>query len=330
MGRALGSLAIGCVLCLQPAATALAQVGSTAQISGTVRDESGGVLPGVDVTATNTNTGATRSAVTDATGQYVLTNLPLGPYRLQAHLSGFRTYERTGIVLQVGGSPTINVTLGLGALTETVSVEAAAPLVDTQRSGIGEVLEQERIVELPLNGRNPVDLIELTGAAVRTGWASTRSMQGSSGGVEIAVAGGLGSGTAYMLVGSMHNNPYDNLNLPLPFPDALQEFRVETGALSAGSGVHSGASINAVTRSGTNLFHGSGFEFWRNHRFNSTDPFAAIGPDGGNAGGRLHPDRFTSVLGARAQSSRPVPEQSGGPGALQSGGARDHQPPAVH
>ena len=80
-------------------------------------------------------------------------------------------------------------------------------------------------------------------------------MQGSSGGVEIAVAGGLGSSTAYMLDGAMHNNPYDNLGLPLPFPDALQEFRVETGALTAGSGVHTGASVNAVTKSGTNLFH---------------------------------------------------------------------------
>src|SRR5687768_18118648 len=99
-------------------------------------------------------------------------------------------------------------------------------------------------------------------------------MQGSSGGVEIAVAGGLGSSTAYMLDGAMHNNPYDNLNLPLPFPDALQEFRVETGALNATNGVHSGASVHAVTKSGTNVLHGNAFEFWRNHRFNATHAFA--------------------------------------------------------
>jgi hypothetical protein len=257
---------------------AWAQVGSTAQISGTVRDDSGGVLPGVDVTVTQTATGFTRSTVTDSAGGYVLTNLPIGPYRFQASLSGFKTFEQTGIVLQVGSSPTLNVTLGLGQLSETVSVQAAAPLVDTQRSGIGQVIENARIMDLPLNGRNPTDLIELAGAAVHVASddASTRSFQGSSGGKGIAIAGGQTFGTAYMLDGAMHNNPYDNLNLPLPFPDALQEFRVETGALGAGSGVHAGGSVNAVTKSGTNQYHGDAFEFWRNHRFNAINPFAAV------------------------------------------------------
>src|SRR5690348_6516803 len=143
------------LLMLLASTGAWAQVGSTAQISGTVRDDSGGVLPGVDVTVTQTATGFTRSSVTDSAGAYVLTNLPIGPYRLQAALSGFKTFEQTGIVLQVGSSPTLNVTLGLGQLSETVSVQAAAPLVDTQRSGIGQVIENARIVELPLNGRNP-------------------------------------------------------------------------------------------------------------------------------------------------------------------------------
>jgi hypothetical protein len=277
---------------------------ATAQISGTVRDDGGGVLPGADVTVTNTNTGLSRSAVTDGAGQYVLTNLALGPYRFEASLAGFRTYEQTGIVLQVGDAPVLNVTLAIGALTETVSVEAATPLVDTQRSGVGAVIENERILELPLNGRNPVELIQLAGAAVQTGTASTRSMQGSSGGVEVAVAGGLGSSTAYVLDGAMHNNPYDNLNLPLPFPDALQEFRVETGALAAGSGTHTGASVNAVTRSGTNVFHGSGFEFWRNHRFNATHAFAPIGADGEPQDDGLNRNQFGGTLGGPIQTDR--------------------------
>ena len=292
------------VVVLLSGSAVLAQVGSTAQITGTVRDDSGGVLPGADVTAIQTATGVRRSVVTNESGSYVLSNLPIGPYRLEVALPGFRSFAQTGIVLQIGGSPTINVTLPLGALTETVSVEAAAPLVDTQRAGIGEVIENERIVELPLNGRNPVDLIELAGAAVQTGRASTRSMQGSSGGVEVAVAGGVGSTTAYILDGAMHNNPYDNLNLPLPFPDALQEFRVETGALGAGSGVHTGASVNAVTRSGTNAFHGSGFEFWRNHRFNSTDPFAAIGADGERQGDGLNRNQFGGTVGGPIVTDR--------------------------
>ena len=126
---------------------ARAQVGSTAQINGTVRDESGGVLPGVDVTAVQTDTGFRRTVITDTDGSFALTNLPIGPYRLEAALSGFRSFEQTGIVLQVNANPVINVTLSLGQLSETVSVEASAPLVDTQRAGIGEVMENERTRE---------------------------------------------------------------------------------------------------------------------------------------------------------------------------------------
>ncbi|MBI2186610.1 MAG: TonB-dependent receptor [Acidobacteria bacterium] len=290
---------LGALVVLLTAGHALAQ--ATAQINGTVADPSGGVLPGATVTAIQTDTGLRREVVTDADGSFRLTNLPLGPYQLEVALSGFRTYSQTGIVLQVGSSPTINMTLTLGDVTETVSVAAETPLVDTQRAGIGAVIENERILELPLNGRNPMQLIELAGAAVVSGTnggeASTRSMQGSSGGVEIAVAGGLGSSTAYMLDGAMHNNPYDNLNLPLPFPDALQEFRVETGALDAASGMHTGASVQAVTKSGTNVFHGGAFEFWRNHRFNATHPFARVRPDGTREGDGLNRNQFGGTLG---------------------------------
>ncbi len=99
-----------------------------------------------------------------------------------------------------------------------------------------------------------------------------------AGGQAFAVAGGQGFGVAYLLDGATHNNPYDNLNLPLPFPDALQEFRLETSSTTANAGMHSGASVNAVTKSGTNLFHGDVFEFFRDHRFNATNPFNARRP----------------------------------------------------
>ena len=170
------------------ASTAWAQ--ATAQLSGRVTDDSGGVLPGVTVTVTQTDTGFTRTTVTDDGGGYVLPNLPLGPHRLEVMLAGFRTFAQTGIVLQVGATPAINVTLGLGELAETVTVEAAAPLVDTQSAGISEVVEQERIVELPLQGRQVTDLIVLAGGAVEMGRPNNRSFQG---GVNIAVAGGCSS-----------------------------------------------------------------------------------------------------------------------------------------
>jgi hypothetical protein len=281
---------------------ARAQVGSTAQINGTVRDESGGVLPGVDVTAVQTDTGFRRTVITDTDGAFTLTSLPIGPYRLEAALSGFRSFQQTGIVLQVNANPVINVTLPLGQLSETVTVEASAPLVETRSTSIGQVIENERIEELPLNGRNPVELIQLAGGAVDTGAGSSRSMQGGRG---IAVAGGQSFGVAYLLDGALHNNAYDNLNLPLPFPDALQEFRVETSAQNASNGFHSGASVNVVTKSGTNVFHADLFEFYRNHRFNATNPFNAINrTTGERADDGLKRNQFGGTLGGPIKTDR--------------------------
>jgi hypothetical protein len=202
---------------------------------------------------------------------------------------------QTGIVLQVGATPTINAVLGVGNLEETVSVEAAAPLVDVRSSGISEVVEQQRIVELPLQGRQVTDLIVLAGAAVNTG--NVGGNRGMPGTVAISVAGGLRVGVAYSLDGAMHNNTYDNQNLPLPFPDALQEFSVSTGGLSASSGVHAVASVSAVTKSGTNRFSGNGFEFFRDQRFNASNYFAPIGPDGKKAGDALRRNQFGGTLG---------------------------------
>jgi hypothetical protein len=268
-------LLLAAVSLIAASGVALAQQ-STAQLGGRVTDQSGAVLPGVTVTATQTDTGFARSGVTGSDGSYVMPNLPTGPYRLEVMLQGFRTYVQTGIVLQVGANAVVNAVLDVGELAETVSVEAATPLVDVRSSGISEVVEQERIVELPLQGRNVTDLVVLAGAAVQTGTASPSGMRGSA----ISVAGGLSYGVAYLLDGAMHNDVNSNLNLPLPFPDALQEFRVATGGLSAENGIHSGASVNAVTKSGTNTLHGDVFEFLRDKRFNATSPFAQIDRSG--------------------------------------------------
>jgi len=267
---------------------------STAQISGRVTDDSGAVLPGVTVTVVQTDTGLTRTTTTDASGTYVLPNLPTGPYRLEAMLQGFRTYAQTGIVLQVAATPSINVSLAIGNLQETVAVEAAAPIVDVQSAGISDVIDNERIVELPLQGRQVTDLIVLAGAAVQTGTVGSRNFPG---GVTISVAGGLPIGVGYLLDGATHNSPQSNVNLPLPFPDALQEFRVQTSGLSAQNGMHAAASVNAVTKSGTNSFHGIGFEFLRDHNLNSTSPFAAVGADGKRQDDGLRRSQFGGTLG---------------------------------
>ena len=259
------------VILLLGATNAWAQ--ATAQINGAVVDSSGGVLPGVTVTAIQTETGFRREAVTDETGSYALLNLPLGPYRLEATLSGFRAYAQTGIVLQVGSNPLIPVTLQLGSVEETVSVEAAAPLVETRNPAIGAVIDNEQVEALPLEGRNPVVLVMMAGAAVDTGNPSSRSLTQSRG---IAIAGGQQFGVAYLLDGALHNNVYDGVNLTLPFPDAMQEFRVETSSQNAQNGFKAGGTVSIATKSGTNVFHGDAFEFARHHRFNGTSPFCLL------------------------------------------------------
>jgi hypothetical protein len=303
MKRVFRALFASSLLVLLAAPSAWAQ--ATAQINGTVVDSSGGVLPGATVTVIQTDTGFRREVVTDESGSYVMPNLPLGPYRLEVALAGFRTYAQTGIVLQVGDNPVIPVTLQLGELAETVSVEAAAPLVETRSPSVGGVIENERIEELPLNGRNTADLIAIAGAVVPQGQSSSRSVQGASGGVGYSVAGGQAFGVAYLLDGAIHNNPYDNFNLPLPFPDATQEFRVETGSQNAQNGFHSGASVNVVTKAGTNLFHGDLFEFARHHRFNGTNPFNTRDPQTGQRrDDGLKRNQFGGTLGGPIMTDR--------------------------
>src|SRR3989454_4974735 len=244
---------------------------STAQISGTVKDQSGAVLPGVQVTATQTATGLARSAITNETGSYVLPDLPVGPYRLEAALSGFRTFAQSGIVLQVGSNPVINVSLEVGQVAETVEVQADAALVETRATGVGQVIDNVRVMELPLAARNVQQLIILSGAAVGGGAQNSPRNYPTD---IISVGGGLSNGLTYVLDGATHNDPYGNLNLPLPFPDALQEFKVETSSVPAQYGQHSGGAVNVVTKSGTNDFHGSLFEFVRNKVFNARNAFA--------------------------------------------------------
>src|SRR5688572_25604777 len=148
---------------------------ATAQINGTVRDQSGAVLPGVDVTAMQTDTGISRSTVTNETGSYILPNLAIGPYRVEAALPGFRMFVQTGIVLQVNSNPVINPLLEVGQVTESVEVQANAAQVETRSTAVGQVIENERILELPLNGRQVTDLIILAGTAVQTGTSVSAS-----------------------------------------------------------------------------------------------------------------------------------------------------------
>src|SRR5881409_2671788 len=260
---------------------------ATAQISGTVRDQSGAVLPGVEVSATQMATGTKRTILTNETGSYVLTNLAVGPYRIEAALPGFRTFVQTGIVLQVDSNPVININLEIGQVSEQVEVNADAALVETRSTGVGQVIDNVRVLELPLNGRQVTDLIILSGAAIGGGNQGTARTWPTD---YISVGGGLNDGLTYLLDGGTHNDPFSNANLPLPFPDALQEFKVETSAVPAQYGQHSAGAVNLVTKSGTNEFHGDLFEFVRNKIFNARNAFA-VERDG------LKRNQFGGVLG---------------------------------
>ena len=293
MPHAIRLMACAVLIPVVSVTTAWAQ--ATAQINGTVADSSGGVLPGAVVAAIQTDTGFRREVVTDPTGSYSLTNLPTGPYRLEVVLSGFRAYAQTGIVLQVNGNPVIPVTLQLGAIGETITVTSAIPLVETRNPAVGQVINNEQVQALPLEGRNVASLVVLAGGAVDTGNPSSRSLTQSRG---IAVAGGQQFGVQYLLDGAPHNNWYDGVNLPLPFPDAMQEFSVETSSQNAQNGVKAGGTVSVATKAGTNLFHGDMFEFARHHRFNATAPFAAISPaTGERTSDGLVRHQFGGVLG---------------------------------
>jgi len=283
---------------------------ASATISGTARDQSGAVLPGVTIAVTQQDTGLMRTTVSNDTGSYVLPNLPLGPYRLDATLAGFGTFAQTGIVLQVNSNPVVNPVMSVSALSEEVQVTAVAPLVDTRTTGVGTVVESERIVELPLNARQVTQLITLSGLAVQTTASPAFSMNT---GVRISVAGGNDFGVSYSLDGAPHLNNFDGTGMHLPFPDALQEFRLATGAQEAGGTIRAGASVSAVTKAGTNVLHGGAFEFMRDSRFNSPD-FLSGRKDalkrnqfGGTLGGPIVRDKLFFFAGLQATTTRQNP-----------------------
>ena len=290
---------------------------AVSQISGLVQDSSGLAVPGAEVKVTQTDTGAVRTAITGNEGSYTLPSLAVGPYRLQVTKEGFSAYVQSGIVLQVNTNPAVNVTLRVGTVSEQVQVTADALMVETRDNSIGQVIDQQRIVDLPLNGRQITQLITLSGAAVdastNTSGTNLVTNRNQPSAVAISVAGGLGSYTNYLLDGGTHNDPLTNVSLPVPFPDVMQEFKVETNALPARYGVHPGAAVNAVTKSGSNELHWSLFEFFRNGALNARNFFAERQDTlrrsqfGGTAGGAIVKNRLFVFGGYQGTINRSDP-----------------------
>jgi len=303
-------------LVLFTAAYCHGQAVNNAQIHGFVADPSGAAVPGAQLTATQTDTGAARTVTSGGDGNYAIPDLPVGPYQLEAKAAGFQLYVQKGIVLQVGQDVQINIGLQVGKLTETLEVQADAAMVETRETAVAAVLDQRRIIDLPLDGRQATELVTLSGAATNPRLSSpllnndlistknyANGLNNSS--VAISVAGGQVNATNYLLDGGDNVDMFSDVSLPFPFPDAIQEFSVQTSTLSARYGVHPGALVNVVTKAGTNSLHGDAFEFIRNNYVNAAPFFLASGgvdslkrnQFGGTLGGPIAKDKLMFFVG---------------------------------
>ena len=244
-------------------------------ISGNVVDPSGAVVPGAKVVATEAGTGSTRSAVSDSSGHYVIPNLRPTEYTLSVEAKGFRKFIEKNITLLANQAAPVDIHLLLGSAIQSVTVTGGAPLVNTTTQTLNEVVGQERMVELPLNGRDAAQLINLVAGARGATPTSVTSQGSLPGSVSPSINGSKTNQTSYMLDGANYLDQYYNTNIPFPFPDALQEFSVQTNNYSTRYGENAGGVVNVVTKSGNNQFHGDLFEYVRNPVFNARNYFSA-------------------------------------------------------
>lgn len=253
---------------------------ATGTIAGLITDESGAVIPGVTVEATNTATNQTRTAMSGTDGFFTIPLLQPGPYSIKASLQGFRSAVREGVRVTVESTSRVDVKMSVGQLEESVRVTADAPLVETSRASLGTVIDEKKVVELPLNGRNFTQLGTLIPGVV----APPPSLSGAAGD---ATPGGFGAATSgfsvngmrnqsnnFLLDGASNNDTFNTGFVMRPPPDAIQEFKIETHSYSAEYGRNSGSVVNVVTKSGSNEVHGAAWEFNRDDALQARNFFA--------------------------------------------------------
>src|SRR3954452_3547274 len=250
---------------------------TTASLGGGVSDQSGAVVPDARLTATNAETGFTQTTTSDVTGAFLFARLPIGRYEMRVEKEGFPPYVQTGITLAVNQDATVRVRLKVGALTERVTVEADAELVITRNATSSQLIDQQRVTELPLNGRLAQSLLNVAVGTVdlgRNGCIICGQGGVYPGEATASVNGAQRDQVNYQLDAVSHNDTYLNSSLPFPNPDALQEFNLQAGNFSAEYGNAGGGVVNVITKSGTNALHGSAFEFLRNGKLNARNFFA--------------------------------------------------------
>jgi hypothetical protein len=284
---------------------------ATANIVGTITDSSQAAVPAAIVTAVNVQTGLRQSRESGTDGAYSIPLLPVGQYRLEVEKEGFQRYVRSGITLTVGDNATLDVVLAVGSVAESVTVTAAAPLLETQTGTIRGLVDQQRIVDLPLNGRRVTNLMQIqAGVIQRSG--------GTSEGDAFVVNGSRQSGVYFTLDGGMNTDSYRNYSGVFPNPDAVQEVAIQKSNFGAEYANATGAVVTVVTKSGTNEFHGSAFQFLRNGVFNARNFFAERRDSlkrsqfGGTLGGPIVSDKlffFGSYQGTRTRSDPQLTRQ---------------------
>lgn len=283
------TIAFGCLTL-----TAFSQ---TAQMTGTVIDPTGAAMPAATVTATNTDTGVSRLATTNEAGNYLITTLFPGPYMVTATAAGFKQVRREGVTLAVEQVARLDFQMEIGETRETVRVEATEVILDAATSTIGTVVENRKITEIPLNGRNPLDLVALSpGIRIQGGFGGKNGSLNN-----FSSNGGLANANSVQVEGLALD--FAQMNAPsfVPPVDATQEFRVQTNTFSAEFGRTSGAVVSMTIKSGTNEFHGSAYEFLRNKVLNANNFFQNRA---GNARPNLIQNQFGASLGGPVRKDR--------------------------
>ncbi|MBK5292544.1 MAG: carboxypeptidase regulatory-like domain-containing protein [Acidobacteriia bacterium] len=244
---------------------------SRASLTGVVTDQTQAAVAGAAVKLTNSNTGVVFDTTTNSTGEYRFLFLNPGTYQIKVELTGFRALERTGIALQVGQSAAINLSLQLGALAETVTVTSNAALLETEKSDRGVVVDKRRITDLPLNVRNPIMLTALSPGVTQTGGQAHLNPFSNSGISSWSVNGGLTNNTEFIMDGAPNNafSGRQNRIAYVPPADAVEEFKVLTTVYDAQYGKTGGGVINVSSKSGTNSYHGSAYEFLKRPGLNA-------------------------------------------------------------
>ncbi len=277
-----------------------AQSTTSARLSGSLTDTSGAVVSNAKVTATDMETGLTTTVASDGIGNYAFNSLPVGHYKIQVSFDGFESVTDTGLQLTVGDSATLNLKLKAGGSQETVMVQGGTELINSTTPELSQVVGEETIKDLPLNGRDPGTLVLLSAGVTNelNSNASTLQTTNSFPNESGASAGGQRQGsTWYLLDGVSHMDTYLLLALPFPNPDATQEFRVITNNFDARNGFAPSAIVSIETKSGSTEFHGGAFEFFRNNLFNAADYFSGPAWGSTKAVDPLHRNQFGADLG---------------------------------